>query len=126
MSSSLSSLSLPPILSRTSQPLARSELSEAHLALYEYVDHRRKVQKKRSKGDSIHRKSARPPPSAVDKAALEKVMSIGKDLKGNDTNNAGKSSIIHVLDRRIDFDSVPADVGGYELARMWVRDDPWR
>ena len=36
------------------------------------------------------------------------------------------SSIFHILDRRIDFDSFNEGATFYELLRGWVRDDPYR
>ena len=36
------------------------------------------------------------------------------------------SSIFHILDRRIDFDSLPQDTSFYALMRCWVQDDPYR
>lgn len=36
------------------------------------------------------------------------------------------SSIFHIWDRRIDFDSLREDTLSYSLLRSWVRDDPYR
>lgn len=36
------------------------------------------------------------------------------------------SSIFHILDRRVNFDSHPPDTSNYALLRSWVQDDPYR
>lgn len=47
-----------------------------------------------------------------------------KEIQDNIPSNA--SSIFHIMDRRIDFDSLTEDATCYELLRAWVKDDPYR
>jgi hypothetical protein len=47
-----------------------------------------------------------------------------KEIQDNIPSNA--SSIFHIMDRRIDFDSLTEDATCYELLRAWVKDDPHR
>lgn len=47
-----------------------------------------------------------------------------KEIQDNIPSNA--SSCFHIMDRRIDFDSLTEDASCYELLRAWVKDDPYR
>ena len=79
---------------------------------------------KRTHGRGLHRKAQLPTVPVIDKQSL--ISSLLRPDPSDPSRPQKKSSIMHVLDRRIDFDKVPEDAGGYELARCWIRDDPWR
>lgn len=64
----------------------------------------------------------------VPRSRYEKVKHVSlptaKEIEDNIPSNA--SSVFHVMDRRIDFDSLREDANCYELLRAWVKDDPCR
>jgi hypothetical protein len=64
----------------------------------------------------------------IPRSRYEKVKCISlataKEIQDNIPSNA--SSFFHIMDRRIDFDSLTEDASSYELLRAWVKDDPYR